>query len=717
MIAKPAVKTGLPLALLMVMIFTVTSVRAQVFSSTSEGVWLGSGNQTVFLQGFSPYSFAANLAVLVGTKYLSSFDNSAYQNLPGWFTANAGLWLYRASIAAGIIGTGWSFASVMDSLELIPGQDKRVVVDLKLPDVSQRLVLFHQINTSGSALVILRNPLVEPVPIVSGVDGVTRALLGLHKEMAAHYISRLELIPFVGKSGNGAKISWRGDSGKWVHMTLGEQLSESDAETGWLTLSRHPEKIISLLHPRFLDHVLKVIRNGRVAGVTPLAPLPVLPVERSGADHWSVILDPVSSYPVILEGADSKNGNIRKLKLVSAGADLTGNHHSIYQVPRYWSALAEMAINIGSLMIDPRPVPEIGSGGDEQMTSSRYHLLQAGKAGVAAGGFTAGITRKGPRLTYTITETDDVANHRERIKDTDKVILGEGSIRELAAHGVNLPYQLEFSGAGGKKAWGTMLEEAAPADQIMMSNHLLRALDLKPGDQVSIQPVELKAGNKVDLKILSGPYRSDGELSEVLDKELPRKYTVLSENENIYVSDGYDEWKMKVTKLTPEKVVSSLNVDMDVQFDHPKDWPTEQELLLTGSQEPFTGRGESLGGRITYNAPKKKEDTDSSPIDLNDMKARASVNTKNGQTVMVRDSSTSHEYAPVHLHQGHEFNRFKEEREKQRNEEQQYEAFNNATQISGGRVVDGGVDSIPDIQVIRQQRLEYLNRQQLKMNQ
>ena len=363
-----------------------------LIATTPEGTWIQTGSRTLYLQGFSPYSFAFNLSLLAGTKMLSYFSGSR------WLPASSHHWLHWAGQAAGALGAGWYLSSLLDEWEIMPGSEAPLYISTDIPEVSSRLVLFMARGRGAPILVILRNPYADPLPLNSTKDPVTRRLLSIHREMVSRSLNRLEVSLFHDAKGAGFRLGWRTEAGEWLWLHPGVRFSP-EIMALWLesvqnstasdSVNLYAEQSISLFQPDVLEYLLNIIKRGRSAGLQESVTVPALTVERTDDGFWSSSLS-AGDRPIVLEGV-SLMGQLKALKLLQVGEKSEADS-PIYHVPRSWTAGAQALMNVAFLGLDMRKRPPSGrlDAVDFEDMSARLDLLKAGKiAGVGLGATTA----------------------------------------------------------------------------------------------------------------------------------------------------------------------------------------------------------------------------------------------------------------------------------------------------------------------------------------
>ncbi len=671
---------------------------------TDEGTWLSSETSTVYLQGFSPYHTLFNLAVLAGTKYLSTLTESTYQYFPGseWLTEYAPLWWHRLSLLTGLTAGGWSLSSWVDSLELVSGAGQQVVIDVGLPEIARRMVLIQQFHGGVPVLVVLRNPLSEPgsdIPDREGVGGdnvggddvsgdrVSRLLLDLHREMSRNHCERLEVHPVRDAQGLSILMNWRIEGGQWQRLNVGDRFLPG-SKVQWLSFTRSADTAVTVLQPEVLEYILKIFKAGRSAGIAGSELIEPLAVNRGGDTHWAVTLNRDPLVPVLLEGVDNSDGTVRSLKLYRIDeADVPeGEEGTLYYVPRSWTALAQFAVNIGSLLVNVSHTVE-----EELMPplqEGRFALIKAGKAGVGAGAMAAG----GIGFTATIVEADDVYNRKSRLKDSNRVILGHGAYQDLFNAGGDLPFQIELAGAGGTRAWAMPYDETADRGEIMMSRHLMKRLRLKPGDEVTFRPADnLKAATMVGVEVLTGPERTEEQLAELVEKACDIRYPVLHRDERIYIREKKQEWCLRIDQLQPEDVVSAINVDAEMLVKRPSYWPDYSgSKTLRLVTRPFQGKGYKLRtGEVMPPLKRPRHESDDEEVVLDPSEDRPepykSRYKVRGKSVTMKDASDQTDGTVPYARSTEEFAQAQKEAERR----EEHEKFMKATRKLGRKNQSG----------------------------
>ena len=559
-----------------------TQASAYGYRSTPEGVWLGTEKQTLCLKNGSLTPWFLNLAAvgLIESGKLINLPARFTQYLPPLPKAVEPLGYGELlGLCASLAGCGWSLVNLLESFRVFPWQVDECSVVVDLAYVSHRLQLQLNGPNDRPTLVFIRNPLADAADQpASDLDPVSRALLAIHSNMVKGDCERLEISSDHNELG--IVVAWRNSKGHWQKLLVPSLLSETKSPE-LCDVAGPAGELLQMLQPGLLARVGHILQTGQSTDMPEeVFERSSLAVKQLGSDLWSVALNSDKNSVVLLEGYSRSHEKLpARLRLYRAdSAAPVARSGSLYTVPQHWSAAVRLLLNAGTLLLGARPLLSAQtsvplSTATVREVPKRLDLIKTGEAGAAALGAGVAAQGKGTTFSYRLVPSDDEYNRRGRLKDSNRVILGDGTLRDFVEKGVELPYQLELTGTDGRTVYAMPYDETAPEGAIMLSNHLREALGLEYGNQVTVRPVKpLPAAQLAKVEVVSGPYREESELVDMIGAAMNQRYPVLHNHERIRVADGHNEWTLRVNQLQPAEVVSTINVNLEMVLEYPEHW-------------------------------------------------------------------------------------------------------------------------------------------------
>ncbi|WP_281648615.1 hypothetical protein [Parendozoicomonas sp. Alg238-R29] len=566
-----------------------------IYDNTPEGTWLRLGESSLFFQGFSPYPFILNVALLGGITYLSGIPAGTYKALPGRLaTLFAPESLDLIGKATGFSLGVWYTSTIIEQQEWVSGQARTRVAEIVLPGVTPRLVLMVSHGRGDTVVSLVRNPLIEPVPLSSATDTVSRNLLSIHKEMYSRSVGRLELIPYQDKRGAGLRVGWRENSQDWRWLNLSTRFS-AGPESRWFELTREASSgiTVSVLQPEVLEVVLKVLKTGRSTSLSRDIAVAELVVDRTEGGFWSATVNN-DEEPVVLEGV-SKGGVIERLKLFRPGYQ-DDNPEGLYRISRSWTAFGQLIVNLSWLLINNRPDLGIERRVWWENIQGRLSTLKSGK--FLGAGMAAAVSReiKGePRLNLKVVRDTSLSN-QNRIDFSSKLY-------EDLSKTVDMPWIFELTGKEGRTAWVANSQRSWKDtdhgdDAVYMSDHVMNRLQVKEGDRIPLLPVKLQNVKKISLEILKGSYIDYHQFKGVMEDAIDARYPTLHQGEIIRLTHDNSDYSFRVKELSPPGADYTVFTRPGLEVDYPDMWPAHLrwDSFLFTDQAVNLHRGERLDG-------------------------------------------------------------------------------------------------------------------------
>ena len=119
-------------------------------------------------------------------------------------------------------------------------------------------------------------------------------------------------------------------------------------------------------------------------------------------------------------------------------------------------------------------------------------------------------------------------------------------------------------------------EFTAPEGICYIPPHLFSTLSLEEGQKVNIRKVNLKPGNYVKLRPHKTEFINLLKSKFILECNL-RNYFCLTENDTIPLKYGNTIYKIDIIECRPEKAIRTLNCNLEIDFEEPKDFEEYQK--------------------------------------------------------------------------------------------------------------------------------------------
>jgi ubiquitin fusion degradation protein 1 len=195
------------------------------------------------------------------------------------------------------------------------------------------------------------------------------------------------------------------------------------------------------------------------------------------------------------------------------------------------------------------------------------------------GGLGAGINPSEPfKQTYRCYAV--AVAGKENLESGDKIILPPSALDQLARRSVTYPMMFRLSpkakagGSGGSAApvphthCGVM-EFSAEEGTCYLPYWVMQNLLLENSGLVDVQNVTLRKGSYVKLQPHSVRFTQLHNPRIVLEKAL-RNFSCLTQGDTIAIQHGSENFYLDVKEVRPERAVSIIETDVNVDFDAPK---------------------------------------------------------------------------------------------------------------------------------------------------
>ena len=163
------------------------------------------------------------------------------------------------------------------------------------------------------------------------------------------------------------------------------------------------------------------------------------------------------------------------------------------------------------------------------------------------------------------------------IKSSNKIIISEDILKELIFGHIEMPYF--FNVINTEIGFGIVCgihEASSPYGICYIPNDIMDYLNVKDGDNVKLKLVKPKNGTYIKLQ----PHTMDFvnmknvEPKELLEKALSKNYPILTKGHTIviYCEKNKRSYYLDVVDTKPEEVIKTININLNVDFDPPKDY-------------------------------------------------------------------------------------------------------------------------------------------------
>ena len=152
---------------------------------------------------------------------------------------------------------------------------------------------------------------------------------------------------------------------------------------------------------------------------------------------------------------------------------------------------------------------------------------------------------------------------------------------------------------------------------IYLSNDMIMAFDIKSDTEckLTLYNEDIETGTKIVLKPHSSNFLEIEDHKSVLENHLVKSYDTLFEGQTISIPYFDDKIYIDIIKCEPNKMISILETDLEVDFEKPYDYvdpppkpPTPEYIQPISNSNtqpkqdekkefvPFSGKGHRLGG-------------------------------------------------------------------------------------------------------------------------
>ena len=155
---------------------------------------------------------------------------------------------------------------------------------------------------------------------------------------------------------------------------------------------------------------------------------------------------------------------------------------------------------------------------------------------------------------------------------------------------VDLPWNLELTGNEGRKGWASLDGATSEDDHLLyMSEHMMNRLNVRAGDDITMQPVLLNKVREIGVQVVQGSVRDQEQMRGMLEQALDRRYQILHEGEIIRLQDNNENFAFRVEHLYPEGAVYTPRTEPGVYIKRPDDWPIyiSSADIKSGGFTPF----------------------------------------------------------------------------------------------------------------------------------
>jgi ubiquitin fusion degradation protein 1 len=188
---------------------------------------------------------------------------------------------------------------------------------------------------------------------------------------------------------------------------------------------------------------------------------------------------------------------------------------------------------------------------------------------------------------------------RVELESGDKILLPASALRELASMNVQYPMLFELRNpAKGKSTHCGVLEFSAEEGKAILPFWMMQNLQVDQGDRLVVKNVSIPKATYVKFRPLDESFLDLSNPRVVLEKAL-RTYSCLTEGDVISVEYDGSQYPLEVLELKPQKAVSIIETDCEVDFQVP-----ERQVPLSESKG---GRMDEEGGEEEPNTPSEHD--------------------------------------------------------------------------------------------------------------
>ena len=141
-------------------------------------------------------------------------------------------------------------------------------------------------------------------------------------------------------------------------------------------------------------------------------------------------------------------------------------------------------------------------------------------------------------------------------------------------------------------------EFTAEEETCIIPSNMFERLCLMEGQNINIRNVELKPGIFIKIQPHLTEFIDNPNPKTILEFNL-RNYFCVTEGDTISVKFGQKVYKIDIVQCKPAKAIRTLNTDLEVDFDPPKDYkeppkqnkiinsPTSGSIVFNSTEKPF----------------------------------------------------------------------------------------------------------------------------------
>ena len=135
-----------------------------------------------------------------------------------------------------------------------------------------------------------------------------------------------------------------------------------------------------------------------------------------------------------------------------------------------------------------------------------------------------------------------------------------------------------------------VVEFTAENDCCYIPDNMFDRLSLEEGQQVNVRALTLRPGTYIKLQPHKTEFINNPNPKTILEYNL-RNYFCVTEGDTLSIKFSNKIYKIDVVKCKPDKAIRTLNSDLEVDFDPPKDYDEYQAKMksksMTGSNIKF----------------------------------------------------------------------------------------------------------------------------------
>eukprot|EP01029_Cantina_marsupialis_P002510 TRINITY_DN1234_c0_g1_i2.p1 TRINITY_DN1234_c0_g1~~TRINITY_DN1234_c0_g1_i2.p1 ORF type:complete len:295 (+),score=75.94 TRINITY_DN1234_c0_g1_i2:58-942(+) len=230
---------------------------------------------------------------------------------------------------------------------------------------------------------------------------------------------------------------------------------------------------------------------------------------------------------------------------------------------------------------------------------------------------------------YPLAFTSKPESVIREMENGDKILLPKSALDTLSYMNVEYPLKFRISSGLGKEAHCGVIEFHEYEGHCYMPVWLMSEMFLSEGDLITVENVSLPKANWVKFRPMSKTFLDIPDHKAVLEYQL-RKFSCLTEGNQIKVSFADQVYMVEVQELKPAKACSIIECDLSVEFAPPADYvepvrtiPTpvldddessssDEEIVPMKFQKtqnyiPFGGTGKKVTGKVVKEASNEEK--------------------------------------------------------------------------------------------------------------